>query len=77
MGDGELLNEVIVRNGYAWHYRVKAQENPTLSNQEYQASKLKLGLWVQPSPLPPCVRARRRGGGGGGTGGGTGGGGES
>ena len=53
MGDGELLNEVIVRNGYAWHYRVKAQENPTLSNLEYQAWKLKLGLWVQPSPLPP------------------------
>ncbi len=50
---GKLLNEEVVKFGYAWHYRVKRPPSPVLSNLEYLAWKNKLGLWVQDKPTPP------------------------
>jgi len=51
--DGKLLNEVVLRAGYAWHYRVQAPFSPVLSQIEYQAWKGKMGLWIENHPVPP------------------------
>ncbi|QPJ64891.1 MAG: hypothetical protein G3M78_05625 [Candidatus Nitrohelix vancouverensis] len=51
--NGKLLNEEVVRYGYAWHYRVKRPPSPVLSNLEYMAWKNKMGLWVETNPIPP------------------------
>ncbi|PIQ99754.1 MAG: hypothetical protein COV66_09080 [Nitrospinae bacterium CG11_big_fil_rev_8_21_14_0_20_45_15] len=51
--NGKLLNEEMIRYGYAWHYRVKRPPSQIFSNLEYQAWKNKLGLWVQDKPIPP------------------------
>jgi len=51
--NGKLLNEEVVRYGYAWHYKVKRPPSPVLTNLEYQAWKNKLGLWIQNEPIPP------------------------
>lgn len=58
--DGKILNEEVLRNGYAWHYRVKPKPNPTLTSLEYEAWKNKLGLWVDPAPVPPWEFRRGR-----------------
>jgi micrococcal nuclease len=50
--DGRNLNEELVREGYAWHY--KAYSNDTrLANLEADARRFKRGLWQDPNPTPP------------------------
>ncbi|MFD2247119.1 thermonuclease family protein [Pontibacter ruber] len=50
--DGRNLNEELVREGYAWHY--KAYSNDTrLANLEADARRFKRGLWQDPNPIPP------------------------
>ncbi len=58
--DGRVLNEEVVRYGYAWHYRVKPNPSSTLADLEYQAWKKKMGLWVEPSPVPPWEFRREK-----------------
>ncbi len=50
--DGRNLNEELVREGFAWHY--KAYSNDTrLANLEADARRFKRGLWQDANPTPP------------------------
>ncbi|MCH8312481.1 MAG: thermonuclease family protein [Nitrospinae bacterium] len=51
--DGRILNKELVRHGFAWHYRVHYPVDESLRELEYQAWKKKVGLWVDPSAIPP------------------------
>jgi endonuclease YncB( thermonuclease family) len=51
--DGRVLNEEIIRAGFAWYYQTHQPENTRLRNLEYLAWKGRLGLWVEPQPIPP------------------------
>ena len=51
--DGRVLNRELLSHGLAWHYRVHFPVDESLKELEYQAWKLKTGLWVDPSAVPP------------------------
>ena len=51
--DGWVLNEELVHAGFAWYYRVHPVRNDRLQWLEHYAFQNKLGLWVEPDPLPP------------------------
>ncbi|MEE9498260.1 MAG: thermonuclease family protein [Nitrospinaceae bacterium] len=51
--DGWVLNEELVHAGFAWYYRVHPVRNDRLQKLEQYAFSKKLGLWVEPDPLPP------------------------
>ncbi len=51
--DGWVLNEELVHAGLAWYYRVHPVRNDRLQKLEQYAFSKKLGLWVEPDPLPP------------------------
>ena len=53
LSEGRVLNQELVRNGFAWHYRVHYPGNEFLRELEYRAWKNKSGLWVDPSAVPP------------------------
>ena len=50
---GKVLNEELVRNGLAWHYRVGTSPSTSLERLQYEAWEKKLGIWVELSPMPP------------------------
>ena len=50
---GTSLNQELVRNGLAWWYVHYAPRDKTLKNLESEARAQRLGLWKDPSPLPP------------------------
>ncbi|RAU82507.1 thermonuclease family protein [Pontibacter arcticus] len=50
--DGRSLNEELIRNGYAWHYKAYSKDK-NLENLEADARRFKRGLWQQPNPTPP------------------------
>jgi endonuclease YncB( thermonuclease family) len=50
--DGRSLNEELVRNGYAWHYKAYSNDR-TLANLEADARRFKRGLWQAPNPIAP------------------------
>lgn len=50
--DGHILSQELLKNGLAWHYR-RYSTNPLLQTLEDRAKEAKLGLWAQPSPIPP------------------------
>lgn len=61
--DGRSLNEELVRNGYAWHYKAYSNDL-TLANLEADARKFKRGLWQAPNPVAPWdYRKEKRSGG--------------
>ena len=51
--DGRVLNEEIVRLGFAWHYKVSLKPNPILEQLEYQAWNKRLGFWIDEFSIPP------------------------
>lgn len=51
--DGNNLNIELMRAGLAWHYRVKPKPSEILARLEYDAWSHKIGLWVEPNPMPP------------------------
>lgn len=53
--DGQILNELIVRNGYAWVYRPYCKESFCSSwiQAEAAARLQKKGLWSDPAIIPP------------------------
>ena len=57
---GKELNEELVRNGLAWSYRVAPSPNATLERLQYQAWQKKLGLWIEPSRMPPWEFRREK-----------------
>lgn len=63
--DGTNLNNELVKVGLAWWYRKYAPDDPILPALESQARSHRLGLWSDPSPIPPWEfrtqeRAERR-----------------
>lgn len=54
--DGTLLNEALVRAGYAWVYRDYCDRKATCDRWlalEEKARAVGRGLWAQPDPVPP------------------------
>ncbi len=51
--DHVLVNLEMVKRGMAWHYVHFAKDNQELAHAEAEARKQKLGLWVDPNPIPP------------------------
>ncbi|AKD05302.1 thermonuclease family protein [Pontibacter korlensis] len=50
--DGRSLNEELVRNGYAWHYKAYSNDK-NLANAEADARRFKRGLWQDAKPVAP------------------------
>jgi endonuclease YncB( thermonuclease family) len=46
------LNEELVKAGYAWHFK-KYSDDKRLARFEVNARNSKIGLWQDPSPIPP------------------------
>lgn len=53
--DGQNLNELIIRNGYAWVYRQYCKEKfcSTWLQLEDAARQQKNGMWADPKVIPP------------------------
>lgn len=63
VGDTLLVNQEMVRNGYAWHFR-RYSDDRSYARLEKQARKARLGLWQEPDPMAPWeYRAEKRRGG--------------
>lgn len=50
--NNDCINELILVNGYAWHY-IKYDTSPKLDSLEAVAKSRKRGLWSQNNPTPP------------------------
>ena len=50
--DGQDINLLSIKGGYAWHYKRYFDDKPYAVAQE-NAKKNKLGLWALPNPIPP------------------------
>ena len=50
--DGEVVNEILLQQGLAWHYK-KYDENPKWATLEQEARKAKLKIWSVKDPVPP------------------------
>ncbi|MEJ8801637.1 thermonuclease family protein [Pontibacter sp. H249] len=50
--DGRSLNEELIKNGYAWHYKAYSKDM-NLANAEADARRFKRGLWADPNPVAP------------------------
>jgi len=57
--DGVDVNRELVVGGYAWVYR-KYSDDAELLELEAQAREKRLGLWVDPNPIPPWEWRRGR-----------------
>lgn len=50
--DGRSLNHLLVSQGLAWWYRAYSTDQ-TLAQAEQAARSQRLGLWIEPHPIPP------------------------
>ncbi|MCD7971567.1 MAG: thermonuclease family protein [Candidatus Azobacteroides sp.] len=50
--NGKNVNEALVRNGLAWHYK-HFNNDPKLDSLEQLARKEKLNIWSQKNPIEP------------------------
>lgn len=50
--DGRNVGELMIRNGFAWHYTKYNQDKAFALAQEY-AMQYHLGLWQDKNPTPP------------------------
>ena len=62
--DGTNVNHTLVKQGWCWWYRKYAPGDTELEKLEKEARDAKIGLWVDPHPVPPWEwrklgRARR------------------
>ena len=57
--DGRMLNEELVREGFAWWYRKYAPGNVKLAQLEAEARQAKRNLWSHKNPIPPRVYRHR------------------
>lgn len=51
--DGRSLNETLVAEGLAWHFRRYAPRDTRLARLEQSARDARRGLWQDPAPIPP------------------------
>lgn len=52
-------NAEMLRAGLAWHYK-KYDSNPLYSRIEFEARRLKIGLWSDKNPIPPWVYRKNK-----------------
>lgn len=52
LSDGSVLNELLLSNGLAWHYK-KYDSNAAWAQLEVKARQAKAGLWAMPNPVAP------------------------
>ena len=61
MADGRSLNEELLKNGLAWVHIYYCKE--AICNKWYgyekRARQKRIGLWQDPSPVPPWVWKRK------------------
>lgn len=57
--EGRNINQEMIREGYAWHYRDYAKHEYTFAEAEKQARKEYLGLWRDADPVPPWEFRRK------------------
>jgi micrococcal nuclease len=50
--DGKNINELMVQNGMAWHFK-KYSSSAIFSNLELKARQQKIGLWQDINPIAP------------------------
>ncbi len=50
---GSTLNETLVAEGLAWHYRRYAPREARLARLEEEARAARRGLWQEANPVPP------------------------
>ena len=55
---GKWINEVLVADGWAWHYK-RYSDNAALAHAEQQARAAGRGLWRDANPIPPWEWRRR------------------
>jgi hypothetical protein len=51
--DGRILNNELVRSGFAWWFRRYAPTDETLERLEAEARQARRGLWSLPNAIPP------------------------
>jgi endonuclease YncB( thermonuclease family) len=51
---GINVNEQLLRDGFAWHYK-QYDQNPAWADMVYEAQRMKKGLWIQVNPTPPWL----------------------
>ncbi|MRJ09960.1 thermonuclease family protein [Ornithobacterium rhinotracheale] len=54
MEDGTNVNKLLVKKGLAWHFK-KYSNNQDYAQLEIEARQNKVGLWVDPNPIPPWI----------------------
>jgi len=52
LANGESLNRLLVKEGYAWWYR-KYSNDISIGELEAEAREGKRGLWIEKNPIPP------------------------
>lgn len=57
--DGHSLNRALLAAGLAWHYK-QYSHDASLAALESEARSRRLGLWKDPSPMPPWEFRRRK-----------------
>jgi len=57
--EGENLNEGIIRNGLAWHFKKYSKSN-LYGNLELAARNKKAGLWIDTNAKPPWEFRKRK-----------------
>ena len=50
--DGVNLNQELIKNGIAWHFK-KYSSSTKYAQLEENARKLKIGIWSNPNPIEP------------------------
>jgi endonuclease YncB( thermonuclease family) len=50
--DGVNVNQELVRNGLAWHFK-KYSKNPYYAALEIKAKNNRVGIWSEPNPMAP------------------------
>ncbi len=60
LAGGKVVNDEMVGEGYAWHYRATPKPDKHLSELERNAFSHSLGLWIQKHPVPPWEFRRER-----------------
>lgn len=56
--DGRPLNEILVAEGLAWHFRRYAPRQRRLAQLEQEARDARRGLWQDEAPTPPWLWRR-------------------
>jgi endonuclease YncB( thermonuclease family) len=54
--DNTNVNHALVNDGWCWWYWKYAPGDTVLEGLEKDAREEKLGLWVDPQPVPPWIR---------------------